>query len=206
MRLVQWLERQRTWQGLDIPRDFPTLGRASRSGCSDFLFPLQNLLDELGYNDNSLNDVKFTDKHQLDACYSILWHRRNRPDLTGQDILLMNAIGNCANQAQQRVNAADPDIRPLLITMGILGCFLLGPLSLLLVWSFYDAHKTPVYKYKPEDNKFTLNEIKPSSSKNVGKGSCLIDAVFLIFILFAAPFYIVFSSLYSFVRNYLVNR
>ena len=97
--------KARTWQGLDIPRDFPTLGRASRSGCSDFLFPLQNLLDELGYNDNSLNDVKFTDKHLLDACYSILWHLRNRPDLTEQDILLMNAIGNCANQSQQRVNS-----------------------------------------------------------------------------------------------------
>ena len=206
MRLVLWMEKQRAWQNLDLPLGFPAYRQASRSGCSDFLYPLQNQLDKLGYNDTNLNEVRFTEKWQLDACFSILSQLRNRRDLTGQDILLMNAIGNRANQAQERVDTADPEIRPLLITMGILGCFLLGPLSLLLVWSFYDAYKTPVYKYKPEDKNFTLNEIKPSSSKNNGEGSCLFDAVFFFIALFTAPLIIFFASLYLFIKNYLVNH
>lgn len=206
MRLVLWIEKQRAWQNLDLPVGFPAYSRASRSGCSDFLFPLQNQLDRLGYNDNNLNEVKFTEKWQLDACFSTLSQLRNRSDLTGQDILLMNAIGVSANQAQQRVDTADPDLRSYFITMGILGCFLLGPLSLLLVWAFYDAHKTPIYKYKPENKNFTLNEIKPSSSQKQGEGSCLIDAILLPIILIASPVFILFASLFCFIRNYLTNR
>lgn len=62
MRLVLWMEKQRAWQNLDLPLGFPGYRQASRSGCSDFLYPLQNQLDWLGYNDTNLNEVRFTEK------------------------------------------------------------------------------------------------------------------------------------------------